>query len=52
MGFSFWIRLYSECFRLAGGFGLRACFRFMIGRLQLDDSVLKSCGLAVGGFDV
>ena len=50
MSFSQWIRLYFECWRLARGFGLVACFHFMTGRLRLDDSVLKSCNFPGGVF--
>ena len=51
MGIVFWLRLCFKCFRLAGWFGLKACFRFMTGRLQLPDSILRSYGFAVGGSD-
>lgn len=50
MGFFRWIRLYSECFKLFGPAGLKACFRFMTGDLKLDDLDLKSSVLA-GGSD-
>ena len=49
MGFSTWIRLYSECFKLAGWSGLKACFRFMSGDLKLDENTLKSCNFSEGG---
>lgn len=49
MGFSYWISLFSECFKLAGWSGIRACFRFMTGDLVLDETMLKSCNFPVGG---
>ena len=52
MGFSNWIRIYSECFKLAGLSGLRACFRFMTGSLKLDENTLKSCNFPQGGSHV
>lgn len=40
MGLLSWIRLYFKCIKLAGLVGFRACARFMIGELQLDDTVI------------
>ena len=49
MAFSNWIRLYYECFKLAGWSGLKACFRFMTGSLKLDENIIKSCDFFNGG---
>ena len=49
MAFSNWIRLYFECFKLAGWSGLKSCFRFMSGDLKLDENTLKSCNFSEGG---
>lgn len=45
------IRLFYECFKLAGPAGLWACMRFMTGDLVLDETMLKSCNFPVGGSD-
>lgn len=52
MGFSYWISLFSECFKLSGLRGVKACFRFMIGDLKLDEINSKSSVFEAGGFDV
>ena len=36
------IRLISECFRLAGGFGLIAGVKYVLGILHVQDSDLES----------
>ncbi len=51
MGFIGSIRLFFECFRLAGTTGLIACFRFFTGSLKLSEIDLKSSGFPVGGSD-
>ena len=51
MSFFGCIRLFFECFKLSGGAGLIACFRFLIGDLKLDETTLKSCNFPVGGSD-
>ena len=48
MAFSYWIRLYFECFKLAGWSGLKSCFRFMSGDLKLDENTLKSSNFPEG----
>lgn len=45
------IRLISECFRLAGGFGLIAGVKYCLGFLSLDETVLESSVFSVGGSD-
>ena len=37
MGFFSTIRLFSECFKLAGTGGLIACAKYLTGSLQLAD---------------
>lgn len=49
MGFPYWISLFSECFKLAGWSGIRACFRFMTGDLVIDETIPKSYNFPVGG---
>ena len=51
MGFFRCIRLYSECFKLAGMSGIKACFRFLTGALIVDGLDPKSSDFMVGGFD-
>ena len=51
MGFFQWIKLYSVCFQMFSFRGLWLCFRFMIGDLKLDETMLKSCNFPVGGSD-
>ena len=46
-----WIRLFSECFRLAGWYGVIACTKYLFGTLVLDDSCPKSSDFLVGGSD-
>ena len=45
------IRLISECFRLAGGFGLIAGVKYALGFLSLEETVPKSSVFAGGGQD-
>lgn len=42
MGLYSKIRLFSECFRLAGFTGLIACVKYLCGVLQLDHLDSKS----------
>lgn len=51
MAFLNWIRLYFECFKLSGSSGIKACFRFMIGSLKLDEISSKSSDFNLGGCD-
>ena len=32
-----WIRLFSECYKIAGWCGLKACAKYLCGRMMLDD---------------
>lgn len=52
MGFFGSIRLFYECFKLSGGSGLIACFRFLTGSLQLSETVSKSSDFSDGDFYV
>ncbi len=45
MSFRFKIRLFRECFRLAGYTGLIACAKYLFGLLPLDHLDLKSSAL-------
>lgn len=45
------IRLISECFRLAGGFGLIAGVKYCLGFFSLDEIDSESSVFAVGGPD-
>lgn len=51
MGFFRGIRLFYECFKLAGPAGLRACIHYMTGSLVLSDLDPKSSVFTVGGSD-
>lgn len=46
-----WIRLFSECYKLAGWSGVIACIKYLSGALVLDDSCPKSSDFLVGGSD-
>ena len=48
VGLRFKIRLFSECFKLAGFTGARACAAFLSGRLQLDDFPVNCSELSEG----
>ena len=48
MGIVSKIRLYSECFKLAGFSGVIACSKYLCGRLVLDELPLKSSDFSVG----
>ena len=51
MGFFHKIRLYIECFNLAGIDGLKACYKYLSGALSLPDLPLESSVFSVGGLD-
>lgn len=51
MGFFHKIRLYIECFNLAGIDGLKACHKYLSGVLSLPDLPSESSVFPVGGFD-
>lgn len=51
MGFFHKIRLYIECFNLAGIVGLKACHKYLCGVLSLPDLPSESSVFSVGGFD-
>lgn len=51
MAFSFVIRLFSECFKLAGVGGLIACGKYLFGALKLSDLDSKSSVFQAGDFD-
>lgn len=42
------LRLYSECFKLAGISGLIACTKYLFGRLELDEIPSDSSYFQVG----
>lgn len=46
-----WIRLFSECFKLAGWYGVIACIKYLFGALVLDDFEVKSSDFLPGGAD-
>ena len=48
MGFFPTLRLFYECWKIGRGTGLKACFRFLTGRLKLDENILKSCNFPGG----
>ena len=48
MSFSSKIRLFSECFKLAGTGGLIACAKYLTGTLQLTDLTSES-SILMGG---
>ena len=48
VGLRFKIHLFSECFKLAGFTGVRACVAYLSGRLKLDDLSEKSSVFPVG----
>ena len=45
------IRLFRECFRLAGYTGLIACAKYLCGALQLDHLDPKSLNFTGGAAD-
>ena len=51
MGLLFKIRLFRECFRLAGRTGLIACAKYLCGALRLDPLDPKSSVLLGGVSD-
>ena len=51
MGFFHKIRLYIECFNLAGIRGLIACYKYLSGGLSLPDLPSESSVFSVGGLD-
>lgn len=51
MGLLFKIRLFRECFRLAGVSGLIACTKYLCGALQLDHLDPKTSVLQGGVSD-
>lgn len=51
MRFIRWIRLFSECYKIAGLRGVKACAKYLCGVLQLDDSEVKSSDFSLGGCD-
>ena len=51
MGFFQKLRLYIECFNLAGIVGLKACHKYLCGVLSLPDLPSDSSVFPVGGFD-
>ena len=48
MGFISKLKFYSECFKLAGFDGLKACAAYLSGRLVLEDFPKKSSDISVG----
>lgn len=52
MGFIRVIRLFSECFKLAGVSGLIACAKYLTGVLKLQDLDQKSSVFLEGDFYV
>jgi len=50
MGFLGIIRLFSECYKLAGGTGLIACAKYLCGALRLSDLDEKSSVFFEGDF--
>jgi len=48
MGFISKLKLYSECFKLAGIEGVKACTAYFFGRLVLDDLILICSDFSVG----
>ena len=46
-----WIRLFFECFKSAGWYGVIACTKYLFGALVLDDSCPKSSDFLVGDSD-
>ena len=48
MGFISKLKLYSECFKLAGIDVLKACAAYLSGRLVLEDFPEKSSDFPVG----
>ena len=51
MGFYSKIRLFSECFKIAGVSGLIACSKYLCGSLRLDHLDPKSSVLMGGASD-
>lgn len=51
MGFVRCVRLFSECYKIAGFDGVKACVKYLCGALQLDDSEVKSSDFSLGGSD-
>ena len=51
MGFTRWIRLFSACYRLAGGVGLIACLKYSLGLMQLQQIDPESSVFSPGGLD-
>ena len=51
MDFLHKIRLYIECFNLAGISGLIACYKYLSGGLSLPDLPSESSVFSVGGLD-
>lgn len=37
MRFRFWIGLFSECYKIAGWRGLKACAKYLCGLLEVED---------------
>lgn len=51
MDFVRFIRLFSECYKIAGFDGVKACVKYLCGALILDDPGLKSSDFSLGGSD-
>ena len=51
MGILYWITLFSECYKLAGWRGVKACAKYLCGALVLDDYEVKSSDFSPGGSD-
>ena len=51
MRFFRWIALFSECYKLAGWRGVKACTKYLFGALVLDDYEVKSSDFSLGGSD-
>ena len=49
--FLHWFGLFSECYKLAGWHGLKACAKYLCGALSLDDYEAKSSDFSMGGCD-
>lgn len=46
-----WIRLFSECYKIAGFRGLKACAKYLFGLLQIDEYAEKVAEIYLGGYD-
>lgn len=45
-----WIGIFTECYRLAGFRGVKACAKYLFGQLELDDYAEKCLEFYLDGY--